>query len=72
MMDHIKIKHFFSPLAIVIISAIAAAILSRIPTQSNYGDIILVIFDSLFLYWFVALIFNVRGFIKNRIVVNKD
>ena len=68
MMDHLKNKHFFSPIAIVFISAIIATTLSRLPIESN-TNLIKVMFYSLFIYWIAALVFNIRGFLKHRIPI---
>ena len=71
-MDHLKIKYFFGPIAIVFISGIVAALLSKISVKSDSNDIILVIFDALFIYWIAALVFNIFGFMKNRIPIGKN
>ena len=72
MMDHLKSKHIFSPIVIVFISVIMAAAISRIEAEPNNNTFIMVIFYSLFIYWFAALVFNIRGFMKNRIPTRPD
>ena len=70
-MDNLKIRYLFNPITIILLSAIVAAFLSKIPAQSNNYTVISVTFYSLFTYWIAALIFNIRGFLKNRIPISK-
>ena len=70
-MENLKIKYLFNPIAILFISASIAIILSRMPNLLTDNQAVLIIFDLLFVYWASALIFNIIGFLKNRIPVNK-
>ena len=66
MLNLLKIKRFFSPMAVVFISILLTAVLSKILGDSNHSALAFIIFYSLFLYWAVALVFIVSRFLKNR------
>ena len=67
MFDKFKIKYFFGPIAILLITAIFIPLLLKLQTNTENIFIISVVFYSLITYWLAALIFNIRGFIRNRI-----
>ena len=55
-----------SPVMVILISLGLSAILFLLSNDTLHPRIVAVIFYSLFLYWIVALKFNVSRFLKNR------
>ncbi len=66
MMNLLKIKFFFSPVPVVLISMILSVFLFKILADSNQSIMAFILFYTLFLYWISALVFIVSGFLKNR------
>lgn len=60
-------QHLFKPLSILIISGLIAFFLSDSALESTHRNVGFMLFDSLFLYWSMALIFNLRVFMKARL-----
>jgi len=68
MFNRFRVKYLFGPIAILLITVIFIPILLRLQTNIENAFFISVFFYSLILYWIVALIFNIRGFFKSRII----
>lgn len=70
MINHLKIKRIFGPIAIVIISLIVMTMLSKLPAEPHYQWIMSTSFFALFLYWISAVVITFHGFKKSRQKLN--
>jgi len=68
MLNRFKVKYLFGPIAILLITVIFIPILLKLQNNIDNAFFVGVFFYSLISYWLFALIFNIYGFFKSRII----
>jgi hypothetical protein len=69
--NSLKIRTIFRPTAIILISFFFYMLLSKRLEADIHDNSIPFLFSCLFIYWLAVIIFNVHGFMKNRVIVGK-